>query len=51
MTLMQMVADAYEGAQKIWDKNSKREMVEGVDDVREHFLVFPAVRHLPFHLF
>ena len=33
MTLMQMVADAYEGAQKIWDKNSRREMVEGVDDV------------------
>lgn len=33
MTLMQMVADAYEGAQEIWDKNSRREMVEG-DDVR-----------------
>ena len=33
MTLMQMVADAYEGAQEIWDKNSKRKMIEGVDDV------------------
>jgi len=35
MTLMQMVADAYEGAQGIWDKNSRRGMVKGVSDVRQ----------------
>ena len=37
MTLMQMVADAYEGAQEIWDKNSRKGMVEGVSDVCQTF--------------
>ena len=36
MTLMQMVADVYEEARVEWENNSNREMVEGVDNVREY---------------
>ena len=36
MTLMQMVADVYEEARVDWENNSNREMVEGVDNVREY---------------
>ncbi|KJA26517.1 hypothetical protein HYPSUDRAFT_198805 [Hypholoma sublateritium FD-334 SS-4] len=32
MTLMQMVADVYEEARVEWERNSQREMLEGIDD-------------------